>query len=107
MAQYISQYISNLIDDGYVEDRILANFPGKLGYDLEELREIHFKEVPTVTELIEKEDTEGRHIFESIAQIMPVSYTHLDVYKRQTLSWTLTTIQKTHVWLPSVVWSSF
>lgn len=70
MAQYISQYISNLIDDGYVEDRILANFPGKLGYDLEELREIHFKEVPTVTELIEKEDTEGRHIFESIAQIM-------------------------------------
>ena len=70
MAQYIAQYISNLIDDGYVEDRILANFPGKLGYGLEELREIHFEQIPTVTELIEKEDTEDRHIFESIAQIM-------------------------------------
>ena len=70
MAQHIAQYISNLIDDGYVEDRILANFPGKLGYGLEELREIHFEQIPTVTELIEKEDTEDRHIFESIAQIM-------------------------------------
>lgn len=70
MAQYISGYISNIIDDGYVEERMLANFPGKLAYGLEELREIHFKEVPTVTELIEKEETEDRHIFESIAQIM-------------------------------------
>lgn len=70
MAQYISGYISNIIDDGYVEDRMLANFPGKLAYGLEELREIHFKEVPTITELIEKEETEDRHIFESIAQIM-------------------------------------
>ncbi|MDO5123100.1 MAG: nitric oxide reductase activation protein NorD [Eubacteriales bacterium] len=70
MVQYISGYISNIIDDGYVENRILANFPGKLGYGLEELRAIHFEEIPTVTELIEKEDTEDRHIFESIAQIM-------------------------------------
>ena len=70
MVQYISGYISNVIDDGYVENRILANFPGKLGYGLEELRAIHFEDVPTVTRLIELEETEGRHIFESIAQIM-------------------------------------
>lgn len=49
---------------------MLANFPGKLAYGLEELREIHFEEVPTVTRLIELEETEDRHIFESIAQIM-------------------------------------
>lgn len=49
---------------------MLANFPGKLGYGLEELRQVHFEDIPTVTQLIEKEDTEGRHIFESIAQIM-------------------------------------
>lgn len=70
MAQYIAGYISNVIDDGYVENRMLANFPGKLGYGLEELRQVHFEDIPTVTQLIEKEDTEGRHIFESIAQIM-------------------------------------
>ena len=70
MVQYISGYISNVIDDGYVENRILANFPGKLGYGLEELRAIHFEDVPTVTRLIELEETEGRHIFESITQIM-------------------------------------
>ena len=70
MVQYISGYISNIIDDGYVENRMLANFPGKLAYGLEELREIHFEEVPTVTRLIELEETEDRHIFESIAQIM-------------------------------------
>ncbi len=70
MAQYISGYISNIIDDGYVENRMLTNFPGKLAYGLEGLRELHFVEVPTVTQLIEQEENEGRHIFESIAQIM-------------------------------------
>ena len=70
MVQYLAGYISNVIEDGYVENRILNAFPGKLGYGLEYLREIHHKEIPTVTDLIEKEDNDECHIFESIMQLM-------------------------------------
>lgn len=70
MIRILAKYISNIIEDGYVENRILNNFPGKLGYGLEILRELHFEEIPTVTQLIEQEGSEGKHIFESIVQIM-------------------------------------
>lgn len=69
MVQMVAHHISNVIEDGYIENRMLGNFPGTLGYGLEKLRERHFEQIPTVTQLIEQED-EGRHIFESILQIM-------------------------------------
>lgn len=69
MVQMVAHYISNVIEDGYIENRMLNHFPGTLGYGLEKLRERHFEQIPTVTQLIEQED-EGRHIFESILQIM-------------------------------------
>ena len=65
----IAHYISNVIEDGYIENRVLNNFPGTLGYGLEKLRERHFEQILTVTQLIEQEDEES-HIFESILQIM-------------------------------------
>lgn len=67
--EMVSHYISNVIEDGYIENRMLNNFPGTLGYGLEKLREQHFEHIETVTQLIENED-EGKHIFESILQIM-------------------------------------
>ena len=70
MVQRIAQYISNVIEDGYVENRILCNFPGTLGYGLEKLREQHLESIPTVTQLIEQEADGGHHIFESIMQLM-------------------------------------
>ena len=69
MVQMVSHYISNVIEDGYIENRMLNNFPGTLGYGLEKLREQHFEHIETVTQLIENED-EGKHIFESSLQIM-------------------------------------
>ena len=69
MVQMVSHYISNVIEDGYIENRVLNNFPGTLGYGLEKLREQHFEHIETVTQLIENED-EGKHIFESVLQIM-------------------------------------
>ena len=69
MVQMVSHYISNVIEDGYIGDRMLNDFPGTLGYGLEKLREQHFEHIETVTQLIENED-EGKHIFESILQIM-------------------------------------
>lgn len=67
-VQYIAAEISNVIEDGYIEDRMLLNFPGTLKYGLESLREIHFEQMPTVTQLIEEEDDNKRHLFESILQ---------------------------------------
>ena len=70
MVQFIAHNIANVIEDGYVENRILTNFPGTLGYGLEKLRERHFESIPTVTQLIEQEDDGSRHIFESILQLV-------------------------------------
>lgn len=70
MIQMIARYISNVVEDGYVENRMLVNFPGTLGYGLEKLRERQLEAIPTVTQLIEQEEDGGRHIFESILQLM-------------------------------------
>lgn len=70
MIHRIAANIANIIEDGYIENRILTSFPGTLGYGLETMRERFFSELPTVTELVEKEENDGKHIFESIIQIM-------------------------------------
>lgn len=70
MLHCIAANIANIIEDGYIENRVLTSFPGTLGYGLEALRERHFGEISTVTELIEKEEDDGKHIFESIMQVM-------------------------------------
>lgn len=69
-VQYIVHQIWNVLEDGYVENRMLNNFPGTLGYGLSILRETHFKMIPTVTDLIEEEDDGSRTRFESILQVM-------------------------------------
>ena len=72
MVHIIAHNIWNILEDAYIENRMLNNFPGTLGYGLEDLRELHFSQVSTVTELIEAEerDENPTHIFESILQIM-------------------------------------
>ena len=70
MLRYVAHHISNVIEDAYIENRILAQFRGTLGNCLEALREQQYESIPTVTELIEKEDDGSCHIFESILQIM-------------------------------------
>lgn len=61
MVHQIAANIANIIEDGYIENRMLNSFPGTLGYGLETLRERHFDEIDTVTELIAKETDDGRH----------------------------------------------
>ena len=70
MVHQIAANTANIIEDGYIENRMLNSFPGTLGYGLETLRERHFDEIDTVTELIARETDDGRHILESILQIM-------------------------------------
>ena len=70
--QYLAHHIGNIIEDGYIESRMLNQFPGTLGQSLEFLRTQFFEDLPTVTQLIEAEEDEEHpsHIFESIMQIM-------------------------------------
>lgn len=70
--QYLSHYICNIIEDGYVESQMLNQFPGTLGQSLTFLRTQFFEDLPTVTQLIESEEDEEHpsHIFESVLQIM-------------------------------------
>lgn len=69
-AMQIASFISNVLEDGYVENRILSEFPGVLGYNLSVMRDHQFKEMHTVTQLIEREDDGSSHIFQSILQIL-------------------------------------
>lgn len=69
-AQQIAFFIANVLEDGYIESRILAQFPGMFGYNLSIMREHQFKDMSTVTQLIEKEDDGSGHIFQSILQII-------------------------------------
>ncbi len=69
MLRYIAQNVSNVLEDGYIESRILAQFPGKLGHCLEIVRNQHWESMPTLTQMIEKEDDDG-HIFETVLQLL-------------------------------------
>ena len=51
-AQQIAFFIANVLEDGYIESRILAQFPGMLGYNLSIMRDHQFKDMSTVTQLI-------------------------------------------------------
>lgn len=66
----VAKNLNNIIEDGYIENRILNNFPGSIGTALEEMRDSFFEDIPTVSELIDEENAGERHIFESIMQVM-------------------------------------
>ena len=70
LAQRIACFIANVLEDGYVENCILNQFPGVLGFTLDAMRKHQFAEMLTVDEMIEKEDDGESHIFNSILQIM-------------------------------------
>lgn len=57
MLQMVAHHISNVLEDGYVESRMLAQFPGKLGYCLTTLRNQQWEEMPTVSQMIDRRYT--------------------------------------------------
>lgn len=69
-AQQIAFFLANVLEDGYIESRMLSQFPGVLGYHLTLMREDQWRSIPTVTQLIEKEDDGTSHIFQTILQIL-------------------------------------
>ena len=60
--------ISNILEDGYIEIRLLHDFPGTIGSGLRKVRKIHFESIPTVAEEIKAEEEKGGHVLLSIFQ---------------------------------------
>lgn len=62
--------ISNVLEDGYIENRMMNEFPGTFAYGLQKLRALHFASIPTVTDCIERE-TDGQALrFDTIMQLL-------------------------------------
>jgi len=61
--------LENILEDGYIENRILERYPGVLGYSLDAVRAQQFETQPTLTQAIELESDNG-HIWLSITQLM-------------------------------------
>lgn len=69
-VQYVAHELSNILEDGYVENRILLEFPGSLAYGLEEVRAKHFHKMLTVTQMKEQEENGNGHIFATLEQMI-------------------------------------
>lgn len=69
-VKYVSGHISNILEDGYIEERILNRFPGSLGQNLKFVRKNQFEGFSTVTEMKEKEEGNEAKKFASIMQII-------------------------------------
>lgn len=66
IVQKVLHDISNILEDGYIENRMLNNFPGTLGFGLDIFRKLQFGLMPTVTQMKEAEADGEKHVFESI-----------------------------------------
>ena len=64
-AMQIAFYIANVLEDGYIEGRILADFPGVPGYNLSVMRDHQYQDMRTVTQMMEMEDAGSGHILRS------------------------------------------
>lgn len=62
--------LCNSLEDGYIEDRLLRDFPGVLGDNLSAMRDAVWEETGTVTQHIEAEDGEARLMWRSIEAMM-------------------------------------
>lgn len=65
----VAHELLNILEDGYIEDRLLREYPGILGDNLEFMRQAIWENALTVTQLIEQE-TDERLKWLSLCQII-------------------------------------
>lgn len=65
----LSHHLHNVLEDGFIEEKMLSHFPGVLGANLNILRESIWEDTQTVTQFIEQEE-DGRMQWRSILQMM-------------------------------------
>lgn len=67
MVSMIAHEIMNVLEDGYIEQRMIAEYPGVLGLSLRTLRKSDFTDMMTLSQIIESEPEDG-HIWLTIEQ---------------------------------------
>ncbi len=65
----VSHMILNVLEDGYIEQRMLVDYPGVLGSCLQAMRTEDFETMHTLSQIIENEPEEG-HIWLTTLQII-------------------------------------
>lgn len=63
----LSHTILNILEDGYIEQRMLTDYPGVLGSSLQAVRDSDFEDVPPLSDMVDDE-TENGHIWLTICQ---------------------------------------
>ena len=64
----VAHEISNVLEDAAMENRVLERFPGTLGQALDFVRAWQWREMPTVTQLMERE-AQGTPMFYGLLQL--------------------------------------
>lgn len=64
----VAHEVGNVLEDASIENHILEAFPGTLGQSLDFLREWQWNDMPTVTQLKERE-AQGQPVFFSLLQL--------------------------------------
>ena len=65
----VAHEVCNVLEDAAMENRVLEQFPGTLGQALDFVRAWQWREVPTVTQLKERE-TQGTPMFYCLLQLL-------------------------------------
>ncbi len=61
--------INNIIEDGYIEDRMLRYFPGSIGQGMKFVRHLHYEDMPTLSAMIEGEE-KGAPTISTVLQLV-------------------------------------
>lgn len=64
----MSHSVHNIIEDGYIESKMLNRYPGVLGTNLDYLRTVEFEDMQTLTQLIEEEEDD--RIWPTVMQLI-------------------------------------
>ena len=65
LVALVTHDILNILEDGYIENRMLLDYPGILGSSLQKLRQVRFEDYSTMEDMIDQE-ADGGHIWLSI-----------------------------------------
>ena len=69
MVRFIMHDLMNILEDGYIEQRMIAEYPGVLGQNLQARRASTFADMPTLSQVIENEPEQG-HVWLTIQQAL-------------------------------------
>ena len=61
--------INNIIEDGYIEERMLRYFPGSIGQGLKFVRHLHYEDMPALSDMIAGEE-KGAPTISTLLQLL-------------------------------------